>query len=94
VGILRQGQLVHLQHMTELRQANLIRARFPQPPGSLPNLHDLQLREQHDGQVTLEYSGPLPPLLDWLARQAVVDLRVEPLGLSPIYRRFHGAEHG
>jgi len=29
--------------------------------------------------------------LDWLGRQAVSDLRVEPLGLSPIYHRYHGA---
>jgi hypothetical protein len=32
----------------------------------------------------------LQPLLDWLARQSVAELRVEPLGLSAIYHRFHG----
>ena len=47
---------------------------------------------QEDGRLSLEYAGPLAPLLAWLARQEVVDLRVEPLGLAPIYHRYHGAE--
>ena len=46
------------------------------------------LREREDHY---ELTGPLPPLLDWLARRPVADLRVEPLGLAPIYHRFHGA---
>ena len=55
-------------------------------------LPGLLLREQHDRQITWEYGGPLPPLLGWLAQQAVEDLRIEPLGLSAIYHRYHGAE--
>jgi len=92
VGILQRGRLVHLQQMAELRQANLVRARFSQPVNGLPDLQGLTLRERHDSQLAVEYNGPLPVLLAWLARQPVVDLRVEPLGLSPIYHRYHGAE--
>jgi ABC-2 type transport system ATP-binding protein len=113
VGILRQGRLVHLQEMKELREAHLIRARFAsRPPDQLPDLPGLQLQEQHPSEVawsgdqattgdhattgattrelTLTYSGPLPPLVEWLGRQALADLRLEPLGLSAIYRRYHG----
>jgi ABC-2 type transport system ATP-binding protein len=92
VGILQRGRLVHVQRMNELRTARLIRARFPQSPPAPPNLERLHLRAQHDGEVVWEYGGELPPLLDWLARQGVADLRVEPLGLSAIYHRYHGVE--
>jgi ABC-2 type transport system ATP-binding protein len=91
VGILRRGRLVHLQDMKELREARLVRARFTgRPPDHLPELPGLELREQGVDELTLAYTGPLPPLVEWLGRQALADLRLEPLGLSGIYRRFHG----
>jgi beta-exotoxin I transport system ATP-binding protein len=92
VGILQRGRLVHLQTMAELHEARLIRARFGGPAQELPTLPGLRLRDRHDHQVALEYAGPLPVLLEWLGRQPVTDLRVEPLGLGPIYHRFHGVE--
>jgi ABC-2 type transport system ATP-binding protein len=104
VGILQRGRLVHLQAMAELRQGRLLRARFapsspetsrpplPEPPGPVPGVSGLQVVDRRLDQVTLEYNGPLPPLLEWLARQPLQDLQMEPLGLSPIYHRYHGAE--
>jgi ABC-2 type transport system ATP-binding protein len=91
VGILQRGRLVHLQRMSELRQGRLIRVRFSRPGPVFPELDGLRPRGQADGEWTLEYSGPLPPLLEWLAQQGPTDLRLEPLGLSPIYHRYHGA---
>ncbi|HLJ95858.1 MAG TPA: ABC transporter ATP-binding protein [Gemmataceae bacterium] len=91
VGILRRGVLVHVQDMKELRKARIIRARFSDRlPDPLPDLPGLELRRQEPTELVLEYSGPLPPLVEWLGRQALVDLRLEPLGLSAIYRRYHG----
>jgi ABC-2 type transport system ATP-binding protein len=92
VGILQSGRLVHLQKMSELREARLFHVRFGGAVPELPSLNGLSLRASHDHQATLEYRGSLPPLLDWLARQPVADLRVEPLGLGAIYHRYHGAE--
>jgi ABC-2 type transport system ATP-binding protein len=92
VGILRQGQLVHLQDMHELRESRRVQARFAQAPAEPPELPGLLVRERQDGRLVLEHAGPLPPLLDWLSRQPVTDLQVEPLGLGPIYHRYHGAE--
>lgn len=92
VGILQHGRLAHLQDMSTLRQGRLIRVRFAQAPAALPELPGLHLSDRQDGQWCLEQSGPLPPLLDWLSRQPVIELHVEPLGLSAIYRRYHGAE--
>ena len=45
---------------------------------------------QHDGELTLECTGDLQPLLRWLATQAVADVRIQPLGLAPIYNRYQG----
>ncbi len=92
VGILQHGRLVHLQEMATLRQANRVQAQFSRPVEPLPDLPGLNVSQRQDSRLTLEYSGPLPLLLDWLARQPVLDLRVEPLGLSAIYHRYHGAD--
>jgi ABC-2 type transport system ATP-binding protein len=92
VAILYRGRLAHLQEMSELRQARLVHARFPRVLTDLPELHDLRVQERHDLEVTLEYAGPLPPLLEWLAAREVSDLTVTPLGLAPIYHRIHGNE--
>lgn len=92
VGILQRGRLVHVQPMAELEQSRSVRVRFAQPPEALPVLPGVVRQDAEDSRLTLEYAGPLPPLLDWLARQSVADLRVEPVGLSPIYHRYHGAE--
>jgi ABC-2 type transport system ATP-binding protein len=101
VGILQRGRLVHLQTMTELRQASLVHARFAgaawaeedkSPLDGFLNLPGLSLRSRDRDRLTLEYSGAAPPLLDWLAQHHVADLRIEPLGLGAIYHRFHGAE--
>jgi ABC-2 type transport system ATP-binding protein len=101
VGILQRGRLVHLQKIVELGEARRVSVRFAREPESLPELPGLRVSTgglisvTHgavDGQVTLEYSGALPPLLEWLARQPVTDLRVEPAGLGPIYHRYHGGE--
>ena len=92
VGILRAGRLVHLQHMAELREGRLVKARLDGPwrPDGLPD--GLSVREQDKDRLTLEYRGPLPPLLTWLARQPLADLRLEPLGLAAVYQRYHGAD--
>jgi ABC-2 type transport system ATP-binding protein len=92
VGILQGGRLVHLQDMAELREGRLIHARFKGGPAELPPLAGLTPRGQDGDEVTLEHTGPLPELLAWLARQPLLDLRLEPLGLASVYRRYHGAE--
>ncbi len=90
VGILQRGRLAHVQNMSELREGRLVRVRFAGSPPPIPDLPDLHLRQQLDNQLILEYTGSLPALLHWLAYQPVQDLRMEPLGLAPIYHRYHG----
>lgn len=88
VLILRRGRLVHEQCMTELRGGRHVTATLtgPPPPAG-PGDTPVSVA---DGRLSLEYRGPLPPLLDWLAKQPVADLKVEPVGLGPVYRKYHG----
>ncbi len=92
VAVLRQGKLVHVQRMSELRQGRRVTARFAPGarPAELPLIEGLQLLERKDGGVVLEHTGPLTEILAWLARQDLTDVRVEPLGLASVYGRYHG----
>jgi len=90
VGILQKGKLVHLQRLADLEASRRVRARFAQTPERLPDLPGLHLDGPLGRDLCLDYSGPLPPLLDWLSGQQVAELRIEPQGLAPIYHRYHG----
>lgn len=92
VGILQNGRLVHVQNMAELREGRHVQVTFASPVDSVPELDGIRKHERHQNRLTLEYTGPLTPLLAWLATQSVADLRMEPLGLGPIYHRYHGSE--
>jgi ABC-2 type transport system ATP-binding protein len=95
VAVLRQGRLVHLQRMAELRQGRRVCARYaagspPPDAAALPSLPGLQMVDRKDDRLTLEHTGSLPELLGWLAGQPLAELRVEPLGLASVYARYHG----
>jgi ABC-2 type transport system ATP-binding protein len=91
VIILRAGEVAHTQPMAELRRQHRIVAALD---GSLPPIPDT-FREQLTviangaNQVVLETPGELAPLLKWLASLALSDIRIEPVGLRTIYRRYH-----
>jgi ABC-2 type transport system ATP-binding protein len=93
VGILRAGKLVHLQRMADLREGRFVRGRFDRVPSQGPDGQPLRADAvRSDGQAAIEYRGPLPALLRWLADHAPAELRLEPLGLAPIYRKYHGTD--
>jgi ABC-2 type transport system ATP-binding protein len=91
VAILRRGELVHLEAMSDLREGRAVSARVTStPPVTGPDGEPLAGEAVLDGRLSLTYRGPLPRLLDWLATQQLEDLKVEPQGLGPIYRNVHG----
>ena len=92
VAVLRRGELVHVQEMSELREGRAVSARLTGPaPARGPGDADLGPNTlTPDGRLQMTFRGPLPVLLDWLARQPLTDLVIEPQGLSPIYKKFHG----
>jgi ABC-2 type transport system ATP-binding protein len=90
VAILQRGRLVHEQIMSQLQEGRLVVARFAGAVQEPPALPGLRVREKTADRLTIEYGGPLPELLGWLANQSLLELRVEPLGLNAVYHRFHG----
>jgi ABC-2 type transport system ATP-binding protein len=90
VAVLQRGRLVHLQAMSKLLEGRLVKVRFGGPAPPLPPLPELQVRESKADRMELEYTGPLPELLKWLAGENVLELTMEPLGLNAIYYRYHG----
>jgi ABC-2 type transport system ATP-binding protein len=91
VVILRAGQPVHTQPMAQLREQHRIVARLT---GSLPPIPEslrgqLAVIANGRGDVVLEAPGELAPLLAWLATLPLADVRIEPVGLRSVYRRYH-----
>src|SRR5262249_17319211 len=90
VGIFQCGRLVHPQVRAGLRAPPFVQATFSQPVrGSPPDLPGLTIRNRTPTEITFECTGSLQAVLSWLAAQSLADLRVEPLGLSAIYHRYH-----
>jgi ABC-2 type transport system ATP-binding protein len=87
VAILRRGKLVHVQDMAALREVRWIRAKFATAPQIGP---DGTAITPVNGTVEMEYRGPVPALIAWLNLHSTTDVRIEPLGLGPLYARIHG----
>jgi ABC-2 type transport system ATP-binding protein len=92
VAILRKGRLVHLQEMAELREGRHVAAKVAAAPTEGPDGKPLPEGAVGDGRLSLDYRGPLPRLLEWLAKLPLDELRVEPMGLTPINRKFHAGD--
>ena len=92
VGILQRGRLVHQQTIAELQRASLVRVRFSKVPSVWPALAGLDADGTPTAESVVTHRGEPGPLLEWLGRQDVAALRVEPLGLAGIYSQYHGGE--
>lgn len=88
VGILSKGKLVHLQPMEELRQGRLAQVQLASAATEAPP-PCVEVKRVDQLHYTLICRADPQPLLLWLSRQQVSELRIEPLGLNEIYQRFH-----
>ena len=90
VVILRSGELVHQQAMSELMNQHRIIARvedgLPELPSELKSI--VSIRREGD-RVQIETPERLPEVLGWLAAGKLKDLHVQPIGLRSVYDRFH-----
>ena len=91
VAILRRGTLVHEQSIESMRRSHRITARLTAPLGDVPP--DLRgsvtvAAGQAPGDVTIESPDSLAPLLGWLARLPLEEIRIEPVGLAAVYDHF------
>lgn len=94
VVILRRGELVHTQVMTELRRQHRILAQLTgelgRPPDHLAG--EIRIETNGHGQLQIETPGELSPLLGWLASLPLTEVKIEPIGLRALYDRYHQSE--
>ncbi|HVW37955.1 MAG TPA: ABC transporter ATP-binding protein, partial [Pirellulales bacterium] len=90
VGIMRRGELVHVERVAELRRQHRIRAKLTGPlPGAPAALADQLTIAAINGDVVIDTPGELSPLLGWLATLPLAEVTIEPLGLRAVYDNFH-----
>lgn len=92
VAILQGGRLVYCEPVGAAGRVTSVDVKFQGAAPPAPALAGLRSAAGENGRLTFELSGPVGPLLEWLAGQRVAELRIEPLGLAAVYRRFHGSE--
>ena len=93
VGILRTGQLVHLQCINELMKQHRIRAELHGKLPELPKkLEGKVTITEKNGDIKIETPGELSVLLSWLADAPLTNVHIEPVGLRAVYDRFHSKE--
>ncbi|MEO8496133.1 MAG: ABC transporter ATP-binding protein [Planctomycetota bacterium] len=90
VAILRAGQCVHTQVMSELRRRHRLEASFVGEIPAVPDELVDSVRVTHCGQGELVIEADeLSLLLRWLATLPVTEIKAEPIGLRAVYDRFH-----
>jgi ABC-2 type transport system ATP-binding protein len=93
VGIMREGELVHVERVAEVRRQHRIRARLTGPLSKPPAALAEQLTiAASNGSVTIHTAGELSPLLGWLATLPLAEVTIEPLGLKSVYESYHPPE--
>jgi len=91
VVILRAGQLVHTQNISQLRRQHVISATLNKPLPEVPSHLSQQLTITSDGEqnIRIVTADELSPLLGWLATLPLEEVRIEPVGLKAVYNRYH-----
>ena len=90
VAILQKGKLVHVQDMSELAPGSARPCALRRAVPTAPDLTGFACANEQKQRLILEFRGDLPLLLALAVATAVVDLQIEPLGLSEIYHHYHG----
>ncbi len=91
VGILRKGELAHIQSMDQLKRQHRITAitKAPLPEFPLELRDHLSVVKLDDHLIQIETPGELSELLHWLANARLEDVYVQPVGLRSIYDKYH-----
>ena len=94
VGILRAGRLVEEGTLQELRHlsAQTLEVTFAGAPPELPAIPGVRVAGAGANALRLEVTGEVRPLLDELARHAVVSLTSREPSLEEIFLHHYGAD--
>lgn len=89
--ILRSGQLVHTQIISQLRRQHRIRAQLTGPLPPVPESFNghVKLLTTQSGALLIETPDELSGLLGWLSTLPLSEVHIEPLGLRALYDHYH-----
>lgn len=92
VVIVRAGQLVHTQVMSELRRQHRIHARLMGDMKPLPQALESEVTrcEVNAGRLLVETPSELSKILAWLTSLPIEEVMIEPIGLRAVYDQYHG----
>lgn len=92
VGIMRRGELVHLESLRSLIRQHRIQARLTGPMPDIPSLLSQRLEVKRvEDSIQIESPGELSEILKWLATAPLTDVTIQSVGLRAIYDSFHHA---
>lgn len=92
VVIVRAGELVHTQIMSDLRRQHRIHAKLTGEIVPLPESLKAEVTrcEVVDDRLLVETPSELSKILAWLTSLPIEEVMIEPIGLRAVYDRFHG----
>jgi len=91
VVIMRAGHIAHEQSIATLRKRHRIYAQLAGPLTQIPeSLGDsISIIRESGSEAVLESADSLTRVLDWLSGLPLSELKIEPVGLSAVYDRYH-----
>ena len=91
VVIMRAGHIAHEQSIATLRRRHRICAQLTGPLTQIPEslTGSISVVQESASDVVLESTDSLTRVLDWLSGLPLSELRIEPVGLSAVYGRYH-----
>ncbi|MGB0655210.1 MAG: ABC transporter ATP-binding protein [Pirellulales bacterium] len=91
VVIMRAGHIAHEQSIANLRRRHRIYAQLTGPLTQIPeSLTDsISVIRESASETVLESADSLTRVLDWLSGLPLSELKIEPVGLSAVYDRYH-----
>lgn len=97
VGLIRKGQLIAVERVTDLaqRSVHVIDVTFASAPdatflASLNNVHNYEI---NDVRLHAEVTGDLNPLIALLSTVAIADLSIREPGLEEMFLSFYEGSH-
>jgi ABC-2 type transport system ATP-binding protein len=92
IAIVRGGRLVEQEKISVLRARAVrhVEVAFERAPDAIsPAPAALRVIEQSDGRLSGTWSGPVQPLLAWLAQQRVRDVSIAPPDLVDLFKAYY-----
>jgi len=91
VVIMRAGHIAHEQSIATLRRRHRIYAQLAGPLTQIPEglADSISIIRESGSEAVLESADSLTRVLDWLSGLPLSELKIEPVGLSAVYDRYH-----